>query len=445
MTAQAIAEDKARAVADSPIHHQDPPQKTPAYAWVIWIVTFLISFAAPLAQFKLVSIPTYFIFIPGISPEGCFGLDAAGFGWLMTLVSLIGILLAFPAAFICRRIGLRNTIALSALGVIVGGLVEVLGGDNVATLMIGRFVEGTGIGLVGVAAPTLITLWFPEKTRGFALGLWCCWVPLSITLDSIVCPQIAASAGWQGVFWFVIAFAAVALVLFWVFYRVPEGEGASYNVEGSFGECMKLLKNYKIWMLGIVFAIFIAGQTGIVNTYLPTFLQSDAPAGYGWTEAAAGGALAVVTGIGLVSNPVGGAIMQKLPGNMKRIIPMLVAVLYMVTFYMLFQSGNEILLWTGVVLMGLCAGLGGGGLRPLAPTIMFQSAMAATMGMSVLQFSQCVGNCFSPIYGMLLDGGMSYLEASLVTMVPLSVVMLVCAFFIRPKEGKRNQQPNTKQ
>ena len=110
--------------------------------------------------------------------------------------------------------------------------------------------------------------------------------------------------------------------------------------------------------------------------------------------------------------------MQKLPGNLKRIIPMLVAVLYMVTFYMLFQSGNEVLLWTGVVLMGLCAGLGGGGLRPLAPTIMFQSAMAATMGMSVLQFSQCIGNCFSPVYGMLLDGGMSYLEASLVTMHP---------------------------
>ena len=445
MTDSTITEDKARPIADSPIHEQTSPQKTPPYAWVIWIVTFLVSFAAPLAQFKLVSIPTYFIFIPGISPEGCFGLDAAGFGWLMTLVSLIGIFLAFPAAFICRRIGLRNTIGLSAVGVILGGLIEVLGGDNIATLMIGRFIEGTGLGLVGVAAPTLITLWFPDKTRGFALGLWCCWVPLSITLDSIVCPQLASVAGWQGVFWFVIIFAVVALILFWVFFKVPEGEGASYNVEGSFRECMSLLKNYKIWMLGIVFVIFIAGQTGIVNTYLSTFLQTEPPSGYGWTEAAAGGALAVVTGIGLVSNPVGGAIMQKLPGNLKRIIPMLVAVLYMITFYMLFQTGNELLLWVGVVLMGLCAGLGGGGLRPLAPTIMFQSAMAATMGMSVLQFGQCVGNCFSPIYGALLDSGMSYLDASLVTMIPLSVIMLICGFLIRPKEGKRNQQPNRKQ
>lgn len=426
-------------MADSPIN-KSPSQKTPRYAWVIWIVTFLISFAAPMAQFKLVSIPLYFIYIPGVSPEGCFGLDGAGFGWLMTLVSLIGIFLAFPAAFICRKIGLRNTIALSALGVICGGLIEVLGGDNIITLMIGRFVEGTGIGLVGVAAPTLITLWFPDRTRGVMLGLWCCWVPLSITLDSIICPMIASAAGWQGVFWVVIAFAAVALVLFWIFYKVPEGEGASYNVEGSFGECMSLLKNYKIWLLGIVFFIFIVGQTGIVNTYLPTFLQTPAPSGYGWSEAAAGGALAVVTGIGLIANPLGGAITQALPGNLKRIMPMLVGVLYLFLFYFMFQTGNAVLVWVGVVLMGLCAGIGGGGLRPLAPTIMYKSAMAATMGMAVLQFAQCLGNCFSPIYGALIDTGMSYWDACLYTMVPLAVIMIICAFFIRPTGGKKNGQ-----
>ena len=32
-----------------------------------------------------------------------------GFGMLMTMVSLIGIVLAFPAAFICRKLGLKQT------------------------------------------------------------------------------------------------------------------------------------------------------------------------------------------------------------------------------------------------------------------------------------------------------------------------------------------------
>lgn len=419
-----------RPIAESVITQKE--EKTPRYAWVIWLVTFLVSFAAPMAQFKIVSIPLYFIFVPGISPEGCFGLDSAGFGMLMTMVSLIGIVLAFPAAFICRRLGLRNTIALSALGVIIGGIIEIAGGNNIATLMFGRFLEGTGIGLAGVSAPTLITLWFPDKTRGFALGLWCCWVPLSITLDSIICPPLAAAIGWQGVFGVVVAFAVVALILFWVFYRVPEGEGASYNVEGSWRECVALLKNPQIWLLFIVFLIFIAGQTGIVNTYLSSFLQSAPPVGYGWTEAAAGMGLAVVTGISIVANPVGGSIMAKLPHRYKRAIPMFVAVGYIVCFCLLFQSGSVELLWVGIIAMGFVGGCGGGGLRPLAPAIMNKSAMAATMGMAVMQFAQCIGNCFSPIYGGLLDGGASYFDACLYTIIPLSVIMLVVAFFIRP-------------
>jgi len=162
-------------------------EKTPRYAWVVWIVTFLVSFAAPLGQFKLVSIPLWFIYVPDVSPAGGFMLDAAGFGMLMTVVSLIGIVLAFPAAFICRKLGLKNTILVATLGVIIGGLIPLVAGTNIPALYVGRFIEGLGIALTGVAAPTIITLWFPEKTRGVMLGLWCCWVPLSITLDSLVC------------------------------------------------------------------------------------------------------------------------------------------------------------------------------------------------------------------------------------------------------------------
>ncbi|MGN0960083.1 MAG: hypothetical protein ACI4OC_04990, partial [Coriobacteriales bacterium] len=51
----------------------------------------------------------------------------------------------------------------------------------------------------------------------------------------------------------------------------------------------------------------------------------------------------------------------------------------------------------------------------------------------VLQFAQCIGNCFSPIYGGLIDAGHSYLEACLFTIIPLSVVMLIAALFINPK------------
>lgn len=432
-----------RPVAESVVTQKKT--KTPKYAWVIWVVTYLISFAAPLAQFKLVSIPLYFINVPGISPAGGFMFDSTGFGWLMTLVSLLGIFLAFPAAFICRKIGLKWTIAFAGAGVIVGGLIPVVAdmfvGPNNTALYIGRFIEGTGIGLVGVAAPTLITLWFPDKTRGVALGLWCTWVPLSITLDSIICPIIAGSANWQGVFWFVIVFAAVAMVLFLAFYKVPQGEGANYNVEGSVVDCLKLLKSKDLWVFGIVFCIFLAGQTGIVNTYLTSFLQTGTDAGgWGWDEATAGYALAVITGLSLIANPVGGGVTDRLPDNLKRLTPIVVSVMYLFTFLMLFQVGNFPLFVAGVILMGFAAGFGGGGLRPIAPAIMNQSAMAATMGMAVMQFAQCIGNCFSPVYGAFIDGGSSYFDACLYTIVPLSVVMLVLSCCVTLKASMARKE-----
>ena len=84
------------------------------------------------------------------------------------------------------------------------------------------------------------------------------------------------------------------------------------------------------------------------------------------------------------------------------------------------------------------AGFGGGGLRPIAPAIMSQSAMAATMGMAVLQFSQCLGNCFSPIYGAFIDAGFTYWEGCMYTILPLSVIMLVLSFFIRPDKDSKS-------
>ena len=67
------------------------------------------------------------------------------------------------------------------------------------------------------------------------------------------------------------------------------------------------------------------------------------------------------------------------------------------------------------------------------------------MGMAVLQFAQCIGNCFSPIYGGLIDAGTPYWDACLTTIVPLSVVMLICAFFIRPGKGSEYQKVREEQ
>ena len=67
----------------------------------------------------------------------------------MSAIAVIGVVLAFPAAFIARRMGLKNVILLSVACLGVG---SALGGAtaDLNVLMASRLLEGVGIGLIGV-------------------------------------------------------------------------------------------------------------------------------------------------------------------------------------------------------------------------------------------------------------------------------------------------------
>ncbi|WP_251212300.1 MFS transporter [Adlercreutzia murintestinalis] len=402
----------------------DPIQKTPRYAWVILAVTYLASICAPLGQFKITAIAGEII--------GTYGLGYAEFGMLMTCLAIIGAILAFPAAFICRRIGLRATCAIALGCIIAGGLVEVAT-NSVVLLYLGRFAEGVGLGLIGVAAPTIISLWFPNKTRGLALGAWCTWVPMAITIDFNVAPALAATFGWQSVFYGVVAVTIVALVLFVALYRVPVGQSSipNYGVEGSFRDCFTYLKNRYIWILGLTFLVFNFIQGGVVNTYYPTYLGS-----VGFDMATAGFMTSVITLIGFIMNPLSGAWSDRLSINRKYILVTLFAVTSIIGFLVGFPSEASGLglagIWAFIVLMGFSAAFGGGGSRPLAPTILSSSAMAATLGMAVMQFTQCFGQMLAPVYGACLDAGLGWMGSAWATVIPLSVIALVLSFFIKP-------------
>ncbi len=407
----------------------DKLNKTPRYAWVILVITYLASITAPLGQFKVTAIAGEII--------GAFGMNYAQFGMLMTCMAIIGAILAFPAAFICRKIGLRATCVVAMLCVIVGGLMEV-STNMVALLYVGRLFEGVGLGLIGVASPTVISLWFPEKTRGLALGVWCTWVPMAITIDFNVAPEISNAFGWAAVFYVCVGFAVLALVLFVVFYRVPAGQSniPNYGVEGNLRDCFKYLKNKYIWILGLTFLVFNFVQGSVINTYYPTYLND-----MGIDIAQAGFMTSVITLIGFVMNPLSGAWSDRLPINRKYWLVTLFALTTLIGFVIGFPSSLDgvgmVAVWAFIILMGFSAAFGGGGSRPLAPVILSESAMAATLGMAVMQFCQCCGQMLAPVYGMCLDSGMSWAMAGYVTVVPLSVIALVLSFFIKP--GKKSK------
>ncbi len=399
-------------------------QKAPARAWAVLAVTYLASVCAPLCQFKIPPLASW------LFPAFHGALDAVSFGTLMSAIGIIGVVLAFPAAFIARKIGLKNVILLSVACLGVGSLV---GGfsTNVELLMASRFIEGVGIGLIGVAAPSCVTIWFPRKMRGIALGIWTTWVPVGSVLSFNVVPALAIAGGWQLPFFAIAGVCAVAFVLFAAVFTMPHGASGDMGVEGSFKDSFKYLKNRRIWILGAVFFLFSFATIGIMNTYYNTFLESQ----LGIDAQQAAFLSSLIMAISIVAAPVTGRISDKVSIGRKYIVCVVTMVLLLPTAFFMFNSGGAALsiMWAVIVLQGVGGGMCGGSLRPMAPIVMPQTAMGATMGMAIMQFCQNMGSAIgSPLFGALM-GAAGWETASLLLQLPCYALCLVLVFFIMPR------------
>ena len=437
------------------------PEKTPARAWAVLAVTYLASIAAPMAQFKIP--PLADSIIPQLITNG---IDPANvgtyFGLLMTCMTIIGAVLAFPAAFVCKRFGLKGTVLASDACLAIGGFIAaIFGAGNLPMLYASRIIEGLGIGLIGVAAPTCVSIWFPERTRGRALGIWATWVPVGCVAMFLVAPYVSIALGYQSVFWATAIIATIAFVAFALVFKYPEQDnfGGDPNAQGdnamgmSFGQAMGLLKNKYIWLLGIVFFCFTFNTLGIVNTYYNTFMTL-----HGFDAALASNLTSIVTGCGIVTAPLAGFIFDKLKRENKRFLVAGVMACIMLSVAFMWTSGGEGTPETGVIMTGfswfsiimflslqsIAGGAGGGGMRPLAPMVMAQNAMGATMGMAMLQFMQNLGaGLGSVIYGSVIDvtNVATWALPGNLIQIPVCIVAIVCALLINPwKKGKMNKE-----
>lgn len=437
------------------------PSKTPARAWAILAVTYLASVAAPMAQFKVP--PLADSIIPQFIASG---IDPANvgtyFGMLMTCMTIIGALLAFPAAFICKRFGLKGTVLVSDACLAVGGIIAaVVGAENMPVLYASRIIEGVGIGLVGVAAPTCVSIWFPEKTRGRALGIWATWVPVGCVAMFLVAPYVSIAFGYRAVFWATGIIAAIAFIAFALVFKYPQQDnfhaganaaGEDDSSEASFMESLKLLNNKYIWLLGAVFFCFTFNTLGIVNTYYNTFMTL-----HGFPTALASNLTSIVTGFGIITAPLSGVIFDKLKREHKRYLVAGILALIMLSVAFMWTSGGIGTPETGIVmtsfswvsiiiflsLQSIAGGAGGGGMRPLAPMVMQQSAMGATMGMAMLQFMQNMGSGLgAAIYGACIDvtDAATWALPGNLIQIPVCIIAIICALLINPWGKGRKKQ-----
>lgn len=421
-------QNMSRAIdAETNVQHDEP---TPKKAWLMLAIIYLASIAAPLCQFKTPPLA------PWIIPE--FGLDAVGFGLQMSAIGIVGLILAFPAAYICRGLGAKNTVLLSvgclAVGSFAGTLVS-----SFELLMVTRLLEGIGLGLIGVVGPTCVSVWFPDRTRGIALGLWATWVPLAMVVIYAVAPAMAGVLGWQSVFVLCAVISLIAFILVALVFKMPEGETGDFGAAGSFRDTLKLLKNAKLWVLGLVMLCFMFINTGALSTYYNTFLIEV----HSYDPIAAAGMVSIFTFIGVFSTPLAGFISDKLRVPNKRWLVAVAFALYFIGLLVAWPEAGgiaNVLIWTFVAVGGFATGFGAGTIRPLAPLVAGGGAMGAAVGMAVIQFAQNLGTAIgSPVFGAVMQNA-GWSTANIVLLLPLCVIGALLCIFLNPSRKKNNNE-----
>ncbi len=413
---------------------QSIDQKTPARAWGMLAISYIASWAAALAQFKVPAladslIPAVIVGAAGGDPV----LINTYFGLLMSALTIIALVLAFPASYISNKIGLKNTVLFSVVCLLIGTAMAVP--DNFALLMAGRFLEGIGIGLIGVVGPSCVAIWFPIKTRGTAMAIWATWVPLAIIVAFPLGPILAhTSIGYHGLYYVCIAIDVIAFVLFAAFFKLPEGAKRD-NEAVNFKDGWKYLKSPTLWVICIIFFCYNFLQLGAFSNFYSVFLTEN-----GWSALDANNVVSACYGLGIVTAVLGGIAYDRI--KKKHYLWVFSFVLWIIGLLIMFQTGDSmaVTVWIGFVLItAICGGVAAASLRPAAAGSVPNTALGATMSMGLLQVFQNLGGAVgSPLYGAV-SGSMGYGAAGHILLIPLCVVAVILSVILGNKALNKKQ------
>ena len=393
------------------------------YAWVVLAAIFVASVAAPLNQFK----------VPPVMPAlmDCFGLDMTTAGFLMSVFSLAGLMMAFPAGAVLSRLGQKMTCVLALLFLISGSLWGTYA-ETTSMLLLSRVVEGAGMAVLGVSAPVVIAAWFSPSRRGLPMGVWSAWVSTGVIVMMNASPLVTPAGKWTQTWWLGTILAVVALALFVLMYRnppvsgnVPEAEEGGLPEKGGLKALfLEAVTIRDVWLISVALFSFNI-MVLAMNTFFPTFLHQA----HGLSMAQADFQSSIPNMVMLLSCPLGGWIADK-TGRRKVVFAICLALMGL--WWLVAFRAPESMVPVLMVAFGLFSG-------PVITTIIMSLPDAVKrpallgFGMSLLMFWHHLGEFVGPIYfGEVLDMTGDWNLAGVI-MVPVCLVGGACGWLMKTR------------
>jgi cyanate permease len=234
---------------------------------------------------------------------GELGISLAVMGSILGAWPLVYLAAAIPSGALLDRFGLRRSLAAAALLIALSGLLRATAFDALS-LFVAVAVFGLGGPLISIGAPKLISLWFNEKDRGTAMGIYLTGPSLggiaALALTNSVLMPLTGNS-WR---YTLLIYAAVTL-LAGVIWLVLSAHPASRSAEDEGAETGKKF-NWQVYpqllQLNVVRIVLIM-CVGIfmfnhgLNNWLPEILRRG-----GMSAVQAGYWAAIPTAVGIAGS-----------------------------------------------------------------------------------------------------------------------------------------------
>lgn len=198
-----------------------------------------------------------------------FGLSLTEIGLLASVFTLIMVLAGSLIGGIVRGAGTKR-ILLTALLIACLGSVISLSGGSVASLFIGRAIEGVSLIAVTLTAPAILAQHTAPIHRGWIMGTWGGFMPLGNAVAIISAPYLIDVGGWHLVWEVGLWFSVVVFILGWLF--IPSDK---VEMRGHFDTtALKLaVKLPLLAFIGLSFACHSLVYQTLIQ-FMPLFSQS---------------------------------------------------------------------------------------------------------------------------------------------------------------------------
>lgn len=223
------------------------------------------------------------------------GISLVDAGLLLGTVQMSGMLGGLLVSLFAEMIGLRRSVLIGLVLLIVGSILSIFA-PNYVWLLVARFVEGAGFLAATIVAPALIRRVSPLGAINTAIGFWASFQGQATFLALIGSTIALQFMPWQGWYWIMLAITLVPIAL--VLKVVPRDPSAEREASGVVVPAVKKIgvtaRSWKPWIAGLVFMCYTVQWIAIIG-FLPTIYQQVGISGWlsGVLTAVAGGANAV--------------------------------------------------------------------------------------------------------------------------------------------------------